>query len=205
MHLFMPSSSLFQTLAMRMVNASMNLLVQPKPVKRKSAVTWTEKIQGRQVTHGSMQSLAGIPKQSRLEIKQRKWQRLTTLWWNIWPKMGQLLWFLNRLQKGRFHIHTNSTPKLKQSMWDYSLTIQMKLTCDRAEIVQWVIECSPIWDCDRLWLLKPDENQTSHYYIPFPSTVTCDVWIFFSQTQQQIAKMLHVGKTICTKNWKLTK
>jgi len=64
----------------------------------------------------------------------------------------------------------------------------------RAKIVHWVSES--------LHSFKTVENQgfqslmktgRLEYYIPSPSTVSCDVWLVFARTHQRVAKMLQVS------------
>jgi len=119
--------------------------------------------------------------------------------------MDQSPQFVKGLERGKFHTHTNNTVKLKQSMCFYSLTHTIDQSCDRAKIVQWVAES--VWPFEIVmdWgfqsLMK---TGCPAYYIPSPSTVSCDVQMVFSQTQKSIAKMLWVRKASCPKRRKLT-
>jgi hypothetical protein len=76
---------------------------------------------------------------------------------------------------------------------------------NRAEIIRWVTESVQPFEIikDRCFqsLMKTGRPE---YYIPSPSTVSHDVRMVFSKTQQRIAKLLQVSKRICPKNWKLT-
>ena len=58
----------------------------------------------------------------------------------LMTKDGSITAIFKRVAKASFHTHTDSTLRLKPSESDYSLKIQIKLTCDRAKIMQWVAE-----------------------------------------------------------------
>ena len=129
-----------------------------------------------------------------------------TLWYNPCQRMDQLRQYLRGLEKARFHTHTDSTPKPKQSMCHYLLTCIFDPKNNRAEMVWWVAESVRPFEIvkDRGFqsLMKTGHPE---YYIPSPSTVSRDVWMVFSKTRQRIAKLLRVSKTICPKIWNLTK
>ena len=87
----------------------------------------------------------------------------------------------------------------------YSLTHTIDQSCDRAEIVQWVVESVRPFEIvrDRGFqsLMK---TGCPAYYLPSLSTVSHDVRMVFTWTWKQIAKMLQVRKASCPKRRKLT-
>jgi hypothetical protein len=66
-------------------------------------------------------------------------------------------------------------------------------TKTKAEIVRWVCESARPFDIvkDRAFqsLMKTGQPE---YYIPSPSTISCDIKLVFAQTRQRIVKMLQV-------------
>ena len=73
-------------------------------------------------------------------------------------------------------------------------------------MVHWVAESLRLFEivADRgfLCLMK---TRWPEYYLPHPSTISCDVRLVFARTQKQLAKMLQVSVIITQQRQKLTK
>jgi hypothetical protein len=120
-------------------------------------------------------------------------------------KDGSITAIFERVGKGKVSYSHQQHTKTEAKYMPYLFTYILDLKHDRVEIVRWVAES--IWPFkivkDRGFqsLMKTGRPE---YYIPSPSTVSCDIQIVFSRTWQQIAKMLHVSKRIGFKTQMLT-